>query len=142
MMSLRIRNTGSVHFRPTGTLSVRNMWGGIVARVPANPKQSAVLPNSIRRLDTWWTKTTDIAQGGFWAEVTNEWQNFALGRYSATVDVRYGSQNIPLEARTVTFWVLPWALGLLLLGAIIILLLGMNLYNRLIISAALKRSKK
>ena len=84
----------------------------------------------------------DIVPGGFWAEVTNEWQNFALGRYVATVDVRYGSQNIPLEARTVTFWVLPWALGLLLLGAIIILLLGMSLYNRLIISIALKRSKK
>jgi len=142
MMSLRIRNTGSVHFRPTGTLSIRNMWGGIVARVPANPKQSAVLPNSIRRLDTWWVKSMDLAPGGFWAEVTNEWQNFALGRYVATVDVHYGSQNIPLEARTVSFWVLPWALGLLLLGAIIILLLGMGLYNRLIISMALKRSKK
>ena len=142
MMSLRIRNTGSVHFRPTGTLEVRNMWGGIVARVPANPKKGAVLPNSVRRLDTWWTKSTDIAQGGFWAGLTNEWRNFALGRYTAKVDVRYGSQNTPLEARTVAFWVFPWRFGLLLLGLIIILLLGMKLYNKMIISSALKQSSR
>lgn len=142
MMSLRIRNTGSVHFRPVGTLTVRNMWGGIVARVPANPKKAAVLPNSIRRLDTWWTKSTDIADGGFIAGLTNEWRNFALGRYTAMVDVKYGSQNTSLEARTVSFWVLPWHMGLILLVLLAALLLLMKLYNKMIISSALKRSRR
>ncbi|MDD5438367.1 MAG: hypothetical protein PHC70_04440 [Patescibacteria group bacterium] len=142
LMSLRIRNTGSVHFRPIGTLTVRNMWGGIVARVPANPKKSAVLPNSIRRLDTWWTKTTDLAEGGFISGLTNEWKNFALGRYTATVDVKYGSQNTPLEARTISFWVLPWRMGLILLALLAILFLLMRLYNKMIISSALKQSRR
>lgn len=142
MMSLRIRNTGSVHFRPVGTLTVRNMWGGIVARVPANPKKAAVLPNSIRRLDTWWTKSTDIAKGGFMAGLTNEWRNFALGRYTAMVDVKYGSQNTSLEARTVSFWVLPWHMGLILLVLLAALLLLMKFYNKMIISSALKRSRR
>ncbi|MFA6100100.1 MAG: hypothetical protein WC750_04490 [Patescibacteria group bacterium] len=142
MMSLRIRNTGSVHFRPVGTLTVRNMWGGIVARVPANPKKAAVLPSSIRRLDTWWTKSTDLAEGGFIAGLTNEWRNFALGRYTAMVDVKYGSQNAPLEARTVSFWVIPWRMGLILVFLIAALLLLMKLYNKMIVASALKRSRR
>jgi hypothetical protein len=47
---LRVRNTGSVHVRPTGTLVIRNMIGMTVARLPANPKQSAVLPGSVRKI--------------------------------------------------------------------------------------------
>jgi hypothetical protein len=142
LMSLRIRNTGSVHFRPIGTLTVRNMWGGIVARVPANPKKAAVLPNSVRRLDTWWTKSTELAEGGFVAGLTNEWRNFALGRYTATVDVKFGALNTALEARTVSFWVIPWRMGLILLCLLAILFLLMRLYNKMIISSALKQSRR
>lgn len=142
MMSLRIRNHGSVHFRPTGTLTVRNMWGGIVARVPANPKKGAVLPNSVRRLDTWWAKSTDIATGGFIAGLTNEWRNFALGKYTATVDVKYGSANTPLEAQNVSFWVIPWRMGLVFLLAILLLLLIMKFYNRAIVNSAINKNSK
>ncbi len=142
MMSLRIRNHGSVHFRPTGTLTVRNMWGGIVARVPANPKKGAVLPNSVRRLDTWWAKSTDIATGGFMAGLTNEWRNFALGKYTATVDVKYGSANTALEAQTVSFWVIPWRMGLILLLVIVVLFLIMKMYNRAIVSSAISKNTK
>lgn len=144
-MSLRIRNTGSVHFRPKGTLTVRNMWGGIVARVPANPKNSAVLPNSIRRLDTWWAKSLDIPKTtSFKDGLINEWKNFALGRYVATVDVKYGTKNLPLEPKTVSFWVFPWRMGLILLGLLALLFVGMKIYNKALIKAALgkKESKK
>jgi len=154
MMSLRIRNNGTVHFRPEGTLTIRNMWGGIVAKVPANPKNSAVLPTSIRRLDTWWIKDVEaldcfkeghkIECNGFWFGLQNEWKNFALGRYVATVDVKYGSKNVPLEPRTVSFWVIPWRMGLILLGLLVILFVAIKIYNRALINAALgkKEAKK
>lgn len=142
MMSLRIRNTGSIHFNPVGTLTIRNMWGGIVARVAANPKKSAVLPNSVRRLDTWWTKSTDIETEGIWAGVINEWRNFAIGHYTATVDVKYGSLNTALPAQTITFWVIPWRLMLIFLAIIAVLIVLMKLYNKMIVSSALKRSSK
>ena len=139
MMSLRIRNNGNVHFRPQGTLEIRNMWGGIVARLPANPTNGAVLPNSIRRINTWWAKSNDIAEGGFMAGLTNEWRNFALGKYTATVNAKYGSQNTPFEAKTVSFWVIPWRMGLILLILLIVFVLGMKLYNKAIVSAALNK---
>lgn len=142
MMSLRIRNTGNVHFRPTGTLTVRNMWGGIVAKVQANPRNGAVLPNSIRRLDTWWAKSDQIAQGGFIEQLKNEWRNFAFGRYSATVDVKYGSLNVPLEPRSVVFWVFPWRLTLIFVLCLGIIYMLLRLYNKLIIKAALKEARR
>lgn len=141
LMSLRIRNTGNVHFRPSGTLTVRNMWGGIAAKVQANPRNSAVLPNSIRRLDTWWVKNDQIEQGGFFAQLKNEWKNFAFGRYSATVDVKYGSLNTPLESRSVVFWVFPWRITLIFILCLGIIFALLRLYNKLIIRAALKKSK-
>ncbi len=143
VMSLRLENTGNVHIRPQGVLTVRNMWGGIVARVPANPKNSAVLPHSIRRLDTWWLKSEEIAEGGgFFAGLQNEWKNFALGRYEASVDVKYGSRSTPLEAGSVTFWVIPWRILVLAGGMIAVLFIVMKLYNQMIVSAALKKPKK
>ena len=139
MLSLRIKNTGNVHIRPIGTLEVRNMWGGVVARVQANPRKSAVLPNSIRRLDTWWIKSDDIDKNsGFIAELKNEWRNFALGRYTARVNVKYGKANIPLPEQEVSFWVFPWAIILVLVVILILLLSGMKIYNKLIVSKALK----
>lgn len=142
MLSLRIRNTGNVHFRPTGTLTVRNMWGGIVARVPANPRKGAVLPNSIRRLDTWWTKSTELAEGGFIAGLTNEWKNFAFGRYTASIDVKYGSKNTALETKETSFWVLPWRMGLILAVLLALLLVIMKSYNKILLSSAMRESKK
>jgi hypothetical protein len=145
MMSLRIRNTGSVHIRPIGTLTIRNMWGGIVAKVPANPKNSAVLPSSIRRMDTWWAKSLDFPKNqGFIEGLANEWRNFALGKYTAMVDVKYGTKNQQLNTETVSFWVFPWRMALILLGLLIILFFGMKIYNRTLINAALgkKESKK
>jgi hypothetical protein len=139
---LRIRNTGSVHIRPKGTLVVHNLLGSVVARLPANPKKSAILPNSIRKIDSGWVKTVDIPKGGFWTEVKNEWRNFAIGRYTASIDVKYGSQSTQLPGQGVNFWVIPWRLLLLALGALIVLIALIKGYNALLVRAAMKKSRK
>ncbi|MBD3281196.1 hypothetical protein GF391_00430 [Candidatus Uhrbacteria bacterium] len=140
--SLRLRNEGNVHFRPKGTMEIRNMWGSIVARVPANPRNSAVLPNSIRRINTWWAKTNELAQGGFTAGLINEWNNFGLGRYTAAVNVKYGTENKNLEPVETSFWVIPWRMILILAVFLITLFIVMKIYNKAIVSSAIKKSNK
>ncbi|OGL78485.1 hypothetical protein A3E39_00565 [Candidatus Uhrbacteria bacterium RIFCSPHIGHO2_12_FULL_60_25] len=139
---LRLRNLGNTHFRPRGTLVVRNLLGSVVARVPANPKNSAVLPNSVRKIYAVWANTMDIPSGGFWTEVTNEWRNFAFGRYTASVDMTYGSQNKSLEVQSVAFWVFPWRLAILASVGVVLIFALLRLYNAMIVRAALKRSGK
>lgn len=139
---LRIRNTGSIHLRPKGTLVVKNVLGSVVTRLPANPNKSAILPSSIRRVESSWVKTLDIPEGGFWTELKNEWRNFALGRYTASIDVTYGSQNKQLPSQQVCFWVIPWRILLVVLVLIVILIALIKGYNTILVRTALKESKK
>jgi len=141
IFELRVKNSGSVHIHPEGNVVVKNMLGNVVARIPANPKHSAVLPNSIRRMDTSWEKA-GIRQGGFFAQVENEWRNFGLGRYTASVDTTYGSKGAALSGSAVTFWIFPWRLAIVFLIAIFILILLMRGYNGMVVKAAMKKKAK
>jgi hypothetical protein len=136
---LRVRNTGSVHVRPTGTLVIRNMIGMTVARLPANPKQSAVLPGSVRKIENAWQKTVPRGDG-FWAEAANEWRNFALGRYTASVELAYGSRQEQIRSQDVHFWVIPWRILLLALGVFMAFVILVKIYNAIVVRAALRKS--
>ncbi|MCW1892485.1 MAG: DUF916 domain-containing protein [Candidatus Uhrbacteria bacterium] len=142
VFELRIRNAGSVHLRPRGTVVVRNMLGSVVARLSANPNNAAVLPNSVRRIEAGWAKTLETSSGGFLAELRNEWRNFAIGRYTASVDVTYGSQQAQLGKTSVSFWVLPWhviLVAMVLLGGLIGLI---RLYNAMLVRSAMKKLQR
>lgn len=140
---LRIRNLGSVHFKPRGSLVIRNMFGSVVQRAAVNPKNSAVLPNSVRRVETVWARALTEEEGtGFWTGVRNDWHNFALGRYTASTEVTYGSKAAALASPVVTFWVIPWRLLLLVLAGLVVLITLIKLYNRLLVSSALKKEAK
>ncbi len=155
---LRLRNLGSVHFRPRGTLVVKNMLGRTVARLSANPNNVAALPNSVRRVESVWARTLADEQdqnpcfyppvsdtsreGGFFQNLRNEWDNFALGRYTAGVEITYGSAATPLQSAEVTFWVIPWRmLTVAGVGAALLFVL-LRLYNRVLVSSALKKERK
>ena len=137
---LRLRNLGSTHLRPQGSVIIRNLIGWEVARLPVNPKESAVLPGSVRRINPVWDKTDDgPPSGGFWTETKNEWRNFALGRYTATVDASYGSKNAKLQKQTISFWVFPWHLAVVAGVVAAGLFLLARLRHALMVRAALKR---
>lgn len=152
---LRVRNLGSTHVRPDGWLVVRNLIGWEVARAPANPKKSSVLPGSVRRIDAAWQKTDDgppvgdlasrspaDRQGaGWWAETKSEWRNFALGRYTATLDASYGSRNEKFPMQTISFWVFPWHLALFALAGVAGLFVLWRLRHALRVRAALRRDR-
>lgn len=111
----RIKNTGNVHFQPEGSVSVKNMFGKEIATFAVNEAKGNVLPNSIRKFE-------------------QEYKERALfGRFSATLDITYGSQQERLT-ETIVFWVIPWKL-------ILIIIVGLSLLIALIV-VMLKRYKK
>ncbi|MEX2144833.1 MAG: hypothetical protein WD712_00420 [Candidatus Spechtbacterales bacterium] len=87
VISSRFRNTGSVHLKPRGFITITNILGNEVAKL--NLEQKNVLPDSIRKIDTEF-------DGGF-----------LFGKYTATLTAIYGSKNEPLSYTT-SFWVIPW----------------------------------
>lgn len=141
-MFIRIKNSGTNYFRPKGNVTIKNFFGKEVVKIPANPKSAAVLPNGIRRIETWWLKDdTSINDNGFISGLNNEWKNFGLGRYTATAFVTYGTKNAELAPMTVSFWVFPWRLAIVFVLILVVLIGGIKLYNKFIVSSALKKQK-
>jgi hypothetical protein len=84
----RTENLGSIHLKPIGTITIKNMFGGEVTTIPIEEKN--VLPESIRRVETEWSDP-----------------GFAVGRYTADLSLVYGEDDNILTATT-TFTVFPW----------------------------------
>ncbi len=137
----RLRNTGNVHVRPSGYLTIRNMFGNVVEKVNVNPTNAAALPNSIRRIQTVWNKNaSDGPADSFFEELRLEWINFSFGKYKASLEGVYGRSNQPLEGE-VTFWIFPWRVISVGVASVLFLLLLLRGYNALIIRSALKKQK-
>ena len=90
--AIRFKNTGTVHVRPRGYVTITN-WRGKKAVDIEFPQQN-VIPNAIRRIETSWNK------------------KWLFGRYSATLVGIYGTGNLPIKPPVVFFWVFPWKLAL------------------------------
>lgn len=86
-LETRINNTGTVHFKPKGTITIKNMFGNEVTTI--NLEEKNVLPDSIRRIVTNWDP------------------GFSIGRYSADLTVVYGEDNQIMNSST-TFIVFPY----------------------------------
>lgn len=50
----RLSNEGSVHFNPTGQITVTDTFGREVASIPVNETRNPVLPGAIRKFDDKW----------------------------------------------------------------------------------------
>lgn len=142
---VRFGNTGNVHVRPTGTITITNMFGGTSATLDVNPSKGATLPSTIRNYQTTWEKAKVTTLSGsmwsdFWTELGNEWRNFAFGKYTAQVALSYGSTTPHQSAASVTFWIVPWRLliiSVIILAALVFgLIVGIKRYNSWIISKA------
>lgn len=121
---IRFENTGTIHLKPMGDITIKNLLGGTAAIIEVNKiKAGNVLPESIRRFEASWK------------------EDFAFGRYRADLVLDYGSQNNKAYA-ALSFWVIPWRPTLIVIVIIAILLtfayVGLKRYNRWIVSRALK----
>ncbi len=140
-LAVRFTNTGNVHIKPVGTITLKNTFGNELARVgeettvtdngaitgsklvdylPVNDRQGNVLPNSSRVFLSSWQ--------GYGSLVLNEqgdreidWRGTGFGRYTATLSLSYGDTTLP--AQTIHFWIIPWMIILPSLAGLIILIL-------------------
>jgi len=131
--SVRFENVGNVHLKPAGMIEVSNMLGTKVASLPVNGELANVLPNSIRKFDAAWQKSEILPDASEWQK---ERDNFAWGRYTATLILNYGLESQEVTAK-VYFWVFPWRITLFCLAVLIILILiliqGIRSYNKWLI---------
>lgn len=140
---LKVRNTGNVHLAPTGNIFIDSARKKDIAVLPANPKNSTILPGTMRELTaTWddgfpkWVPKTENDQ-----PITNEdgtiqqelkWDfsqadRFRIGKYTAHLLLVYdnGERDIPIESY-VSFWVIPWRISLAVLVIGLFFLLGIR----------------
>jgi hypothetical protein len=128
----KFKNTGNVHVKPRGAITIYNMFGKKVGTALVNPNANNVLPNSDRIFESNWQ------------------DKFAFGRYTASVELVYGDSGAVVKSQT-SFWVIPFklvgGLALILLVIIVVLTFGMRRYNRWFMAklqaqTPTKRSKK
>lgn len=137
--NIRIQNTGNVHIKPKGKVTVLNMFGGEVETLSI-PQDKNVLPGQTRLFEVTWVKKSSAGpKGNFFQEVGAEFSNFALGTYTANIEATYG-QNDKTMIGKVKFTIIPWrALTVLILGIAILIFIftfGLKSYNQMVIRKA------
>lgn len=100
-LTARLKNTGTVHEKATGTITIYNMFGMKVDTIKLD--EHFVIPGAIRRLHNTW------APKGY--------NKFLLGTYHANLSAAYGDGKT--VSATTSFTVIPWKL----LGAILLTLI-------------------
>lgn len=108
----RIKNSGTVHSKPVGTVEIFGLFGKKVATLKVNDPPKNILPDSIRRFDQTWQKV------------------LLIGPFTAKLNLAFGDQTL---TGSLKFWVFPWKLLLALLVAIITVIWTIRRYNRFII---------
>lgn len=103
----RIANLGNIHFRPQGTIEIKNWRGKSVDTISINETNGNVLPESIRRFEESWNP-----ESSFFGPI---------GMYKAELSLTYGESQKGLT-ETVIFWVIPiWLIILIIVLVVLIL---------------------
>jgi len=100
-MKTIFKNVGTVMLQPAGKIIIKDMFGRTTETLEIKPFK--VYRESIR-------------------ENINQWNyQFAIGKYTADLELDrgYGSQ---LDRATISFWIIPWKLLLIILGTLIVLI--------------------
>lgn len=100
--NLRVKNNSSIHIKPIGVITIKNELTGKKTFVGINGEN--ILPGAVRQLKNTWP------------------QNFLFGKYIATANLSYGSENLPLQA-SIEFVGFPIRYGLILIGLLIVIFL-------------------
>ena len=120
-------NTGNVHVKPRGSISIYNWFGKKVANVLVNENANNVLAKTQRDFASTWKDT------------------FAFGHYRAEVKLVYGDGGQVVTA-TASFWVIPWKLVLIIILLLFVLTLlsiyGIKRYNKWLIKKFMSSRKK
>ncbi|MBP7785833.1 hypothetical protein KA062_01070 [Patescibacteria group bacterium] len=142
----RFSNNSALKVMPFGSIDIKCLFGRTMGTLDANISKGNVLPSSVRKFVITWdklrqdnvnekegkTEETTVKPGdklSFFDAVKIQMKNFAFGKYTATLNVKYG-ENLSATKQT-SFWVVPWQLlSLILLALIIIILLFKGMMKR------------
>ena len=148
----RFQNNSADRIKPEGEIEIKNIFSRTLATLPANKTEGNVLPGSIRKFEVSWITQKDVVKGeteipkeaktGFFGAVKKQWKDFHFGRYSALLNLKYGTKNEEAKANY-GFYIIPWQL----LSVIIVILViigflgfkGIKRYNQWIIKKAQAR---
>lgn len=126
-INTRVENTGNVHLKPIGTLTVKDTFGKVVGSFPFGSNTQNVLP-----------KTTRL----YTQEFNKRWM---FGRYTVSLEAAYGTTGGVLQSST-SFWVIPFKLILFVLVLLAVVILGsrrlIKSHNRRVIRKAQQHKKK
>ncbi|HEV7424013.1 MAG TPA: hypothetical protein VGO21_02365, partial [Candidatus Paceibacterota bacterium] len=140
----RFKNDGGDRIKPEGPITIRDTIFLPAKTLDANPSRGNILPGSTRKFHVDWIEYTYpqeyVAPTGFfnkfWDDVSYQWKNFAVGFYSARLNVTYGAKNEHASSM-IFFFVFPWQLVLVMLLVIFIVVWGgkkiIKRYNKFII---------
>lgn len=103
----RFENTGNIHVKPSGIITVKNMFGKTVASLQISDIPGNVLPQSIRKFEQTFK---------------NKW---LFGKYTATVNATYGIDNNNLSS-TITFWAFPYRPIIMIVLSLAALIVGLR----------------
>jgi hypothetical protein len=116
----RFANSGNDRVNPSGVIAISNTIGMKTNELDANSQKGNVLPNSVRRFEVKWGNATPLpATASFFDTVTYQYKNFALGMYTADLNLTFGASGS--SQNSFTFYVLPWQLILVILIGLILL---------------------
>ena len=155
----RFSNDGARKVLPVGAIEIKNMLGNKSAMLDANVSQGNVLPGSVRRFEIIWSmlnedtvsskdKTanntaTMLKEGekiGFFQAVKMQKENFAIGKYTADLNLSYGDSKTATSQAS--FWVIPWQILSLVLGALVIAIVLISLITKRHNKKLIERVKK
>lgn len=127
-----IRNTGNIHLNPLGNIFIDKGTARDIALLSINKENGLVLPDSQRKYITRWNEGfpsyEPILENGIEKKDENgetlyklHWdfskiKDLRFGKYTANLLLVYdnGERDIPIES-TVSFWVIPWKIGIVVL---------------------------
>lgn len=134
----RFSNNSVLKVMPFGSVDIKCIFGKTVGTLDANLSKGNVLPNSVRKFVITWdrlkqdnvnekegkTEEVTVKPGeklSFFDAVKVQMKNFAFGKYTATLNVKYG-ENLSATKET-SFWVVPWQLLSLVIAALVLIII-------------------
>lgn len=135
-VNMTFKNTGNTIVQPYGNVFIQRGADDIspIASLPVNDRDGYLLPGSERLLTADWIEgfpkyqVTTSQEGATTKQEIWDWQQLSqlrIGQYVAKLVAVYndGQRDVPIE-RSVSFWVLPWKILLVILAVIALIALG------------------
>ncbi|MCP6718035.1 MAG: hypothetical protein KJI70_00605 [Patescibacteria group bacterium] len=140
--SYLLKNNGTVHLKPEGKITIKNIFGKAISVLSANPNKYYALPGAERAFSITLNAENPIDKAdaqGFFEELKKEKNSLGFGYYRAILDIEFGKEEKSAQD-SLSFWILPWRLMLLnsLITIIILFIIFQVIkwYNKWILAKA------